>query len=106
MADTPSPKVGSWYQEIEQHLIFEVVAYDEDEQTIEIQYIDGELDEFDDENWAELVLEEIEEPEDWRNAYELSKEDYDDHDDRQSAQGYSDALNGVEPDDIDDLASD
>lgn len=106
MADTLTPRVGSWYQELEQELIFEVVAYDEDEQTIEIQYIDGELDEFDEENWAELALEEIEEPEDWRNAYELSKEDYDDHDDRISAQGFPDGLNDVEPDDLDNLAGD
>ena len=104
--DTPPPRVGSWYQALDQDLIFEVVAYDEDEQSIEVQYIDGELDEFDDESWAELALEEIDEPEDWRNAYELSKEDYDDHDDRISAHGLSDALNDVEPDDIDGLSGD
>ena len=70
------PQIGSWYKEIQQGVMFEVVAVDEVEQTIETQLIDGAVTEYDFENWNEMLLEEIEEPEDWRNAYELSSEDY------------------------------
>lgn len=70
------PEVGSWYKELQQGAMFEVVAVDEVEQTIETQMIDGAVTEYDFDNWKELVLEEIEEPEDWRDAYELSREDY------------------------------
>ncbi|MCP3907908.1 MAG: hypothetical protein GY712_07815 [Oceanicoccus sp.] len=71
-----SPQVGNWYKEIQQGLIFEVVAVDENTRTIETQLIDGAVTEYDLENWNEMLLEEVEEPEDWRNAYELSSEDF------------------------------
>ena len=71
-----SPQVGNWYKEIQQGLIFEVVAVDENTRTIETQLIDGAVTEYDLENWHEMLLEEVEEPEDWRNAYELSSEDF------------------------------
>lgn len=71
-----SPQVGNWYREIQQGLIFEVVAVDENTRTIETQLIDGAVTEYDLENWNEMLLEEVEEPEDWRNAYELSSEDF------------------------------
>jgi hypothetical protein len=41
---TIRPVVGNWYQETEQGSIFEVVAYDEEEQTVEIQHLDGEVE--------------------------------------------------------------
>ena len=69
-------QIGNWYREIQQDFIFEVVALDEHARSIEIQLIDGAVTEYDLENWNEMLLEEIEEPEDWRNAYELSPEDY------------------------------
>ncbi|WP_019530282.1 DUF6763 family protein [Dasania marina] len=69
------PSVGNWYKELQGGGIFEVVAVDDISQTIETQHIDGEINEFDLENWHELQLLEVEEPEDWRNAYELSHED-------------------------------
>ena len=76
-----TPQVGNWYKEIQQGLTFEVVAIDEKTRSIEVQLIDGAVTEYDFENWNEMLLEQIEEPEDWRNAYELSSEDYLDPDD-------------------------
>ena len=70
------PQVGNCYREIQQGIMFEVVAVDESEQTIETQLIDGAVTEYDFDNWNDMLLEEMEEPEDWRNAYELSSEDY------------------------------
>ncbi|MFO1422853.1 MAG: DUF6763 family protein [Candidatus Competibacteraceae bacterium] len=38
------PIIGNWYRNQETGNDFEVVALDEDAQTIEIQYFDGELE--------------------------------------------------------------
>ena len=70
------PIVGSWYKSVEDETEFEVVAVDEDAQTVEIQYFDGEVEEFDLDSWYELVLEPIVAPEDWSGAFdELDPED-------------------------------
>lgn len=69
------PSVGSWFKENQLGVIFEIVAVDDISQTIETQLIDGEVSEYDMDSWAQLELQAIEEPEDWRNAYELSQED-------------------------------
>lgn len=71
----PSPTVGTWYREVTENFIFEVVALDDVDATIEVQRIDGEIDEFDRDDWRQIELEQIEAPEDWRNPFELSKED-------------------------------
>ena len=92
------PQVGSWYKELTQGSMFEVVAVDELEQTIETQMIDGAIEEYDLDSWQELVLEEIEEPEDWRNAYELSREDYLDPDATIYPEDWSGPLSNIESD--------
>ncbi|MCC7219698.1 MAG: hypothetical protein IT490_03095 [Candidatus Contendobacter sp.] len=58
------PIIGSWYRNQETGNDFEVVALDEDAQTIEIQYFDGEIEELDLDDWYELAIEAIEPPED------------------------------------------
>ncbi len=58
------PIIGSWYRNQETGNDFEVVALDEDAQTIEIQYFDGEIEELDLDDWYELAIEAIETPED------------------------------------------
>lgn len=93
-----TPQVGRWYRELQQGSIFEVVAVDEMEQTIETQLIDGAVEEFDFDNWQELLLEEIEAPEDWRNAYELSSEDYMDPDDTIYPEDWNGPVSGIESD--------
>ena len=75
MARHVSPTVGSWYRDLQSGSVFEVVAWDTGQQTIETQLIDGELSEFDVDAWSLMVLERIEEPEDWRNPYEMDGED-------------------------------
>ena len=79
---TPVPAVGNWYKETNENLIFEVVAVDEDAETIELQYIDGEISEFDYAVWEEMSLVQVEPHEDWRKAYELSQEDSTDNEAR------------------------
>lgn len=98
--NTTTPQVGSWYKELQQGAIFEVVAVDELEQTIETQMIDGALAEYDFDNWNELLVEEIEEPEDWRNGYELSREDYIDSDETIYPEDWNNPLAMIESDTI------
>ena len=72
---SPRPKIGDWYQTPEgDHL--EVVAYDPDELTVEVQFFDGAIDEYDLDTWNELSLESAAPPEDWSGSLDLVKEDY------------------------------
>jgi len=69
MAIGITPAVGNWYQGVDQ-LKFEVVALDEDEGVIGIQYFDGELDEVEFDVWSQMGVEAISPPEDWTGAYD------------------------------------
>lgn len=97
---TTKPVIGNWYQDAEQGSIFEVVAYDEDEQTIEIQYLDGEVEEYDLDNWSEMAITGIAPPEDWRSGFELAEEDAADPDDPIHPQDWAGALNQLEADEF------
>ena len=50
----PLPGIGEWYRHTGGDL-FEVVAFDEDDGTIEIQYFDGTVEEMDTEDWDSSV---------------------------------------------------
>lgn len=69
------PIIGAWYRDQEQEQIFEVVALDEEQGTIEVQYLDGAISEFELEVWPQLSLRPAAPPEDSEVAYELSHED-------------------------------
>jgi hypothetical protein len=73
------PIVGNWYKASEGEL-FEVVALDADDQTIEVQYFDGTLEEFDGDDWLALSLQPAEPPEDWTGSLDVEPEDHDDED--------------------------
>ncbi|MGD9841436.1 MAG: DUF6763 family protein [Steroidobacteraceae bacterium] len=72
-----APIVGDWYQDREGEL-FEVVALDADDHTIEVQYFDGTLEEFDGDDWIALLPREAEAPEDWTGPLDVEPEDHDD----------------------------
>ncbi|MGC3981797.1 MAG: hypothetical protein QM808_11085 [Steroidobacteraceae bacterium] len=76
----PTPEVGDWYQGRDGKL-FEVVALDADDQTIEVQYFDGSLEEFDNSDWLSLSPEAAEAPEDWTGPLDVDAEDYEDESD-------------------------
>lgn len=65
MKNDMDPLVGNWYQHVEKGLDFEVVAVDNEAATVEIQYLDGTLEEIELEDWYELDLEPAEPPADW-----------------------------------------
>jgi hypothetical protein len=73
--EVPSPRVGHWYKDATGDL-FEVVAYDEEEGTIEIQHFDGTVEELDADAWQEQPIEMAEPPEDWSGSLDIEREDY------------------------------
>ncbi len=75
MAVQISLSVGSWYQAITGER-FEVVAYDIDDGTVEIQYFDGTVEELDIDDWQSTVLCPVSAPEDWSGSVDIQAEDY------------------------------
>ena len=63
--DLGRPRVGQWYTRSDIGEIFQVIGYDEDLSTIEVQTFDGDLDEIDVEAWPALPLAFAVPPEDW-----------------------------------------
>ena len=96
------PIIGNWYRNQETGNDFEVVALDEDAQTIEIQYFDGELEELDLDAWYELAIESIEEPEDWSGPFDEMESD----DLGYEEEGEEESGNEEELSDEDDLLAD
>lgn len=74
----PAPNIGEWYRHTGGNS-FEVVAFDEDDGTIEIQYFDGTVEEMDtedwDSQWADRALETAEPPEDWTGSVDVEPND-------------------------------
>ena len=60
-----NPEIGQWYVRPDNGAIFQVTGVDERAKTIELQAIDGDLDEVDSETWAAMPLELTGSPEDW-----------------------------------------
>jgi hypothetical protein len=71
---TPQPGIGAWYR-LNGGALFEVVALDDDDGTIEIQYFDGTVEEMDIEDWEaqweDGALEAAEAPEDWSGSVDV-----------------------------------
>jgi hypothetical protein len=74
------PIVGHWYRGVTNEL-FEVVAIDEYDESIEIQYFDGTVAEMDFDAWNEQLfdrmLDAADAPEDWSGAIDVEIEDLD-----------------------------
>jgi len=76
----PHPGIGEWYR-LNGGQLFEVVAVDDDDGTIELQYFDGTVEEMDVEDWEaqwdEGTLEAAEAPEDWTGSVDVESGDGD-----------------------------
>lgn len=74
------PVVGQWYRGTTNEL-FEVVAIDDGDETIEIQYFDGTVAGMDFDAWNEQLLDHMldaaDAPEDWSGAVDVEAEDLD-----------------------------
>jgi hypothetical protein len=72
------PGIGAWYR-FNGGELFEVVAIDDDDGTIDIQYFDGTVEEMDREDWQaqwdEGALESAQPPEDWSGSVDIEGSD-------------------------------
>jgi hypothetical protein len=97
------PVRGQWYQNVEEEEQFRVLTVDEDSELVEIEYLDGDIEELDIEAWHEMDLERIEQPEGWSESDDEDDEDDDDDwDDEEDEDDDDDDLDEDEDDDVDD----
>jgi hypothetical protein len=75
MATEYEPRIGDWYRTTGGDN-FEIVALDPDDETLEIQYFDGTIEELELDTWYELNIEAIEPPEDWSGSMDIERDDY------------------------------
>ncbi|MDP5053695.1 MAG: hypothetical protein NWP69_07895 [Congregibacter sp.] len=94
------PKRGYWYQDRDSCQMFEVVALDLDDANIQVQYLDGELADFEIDVWAELDLVVAAAPEDWRSAFELDDADEIDPDEAMHPLQWASPVANIEPDTV------
>lgn len=85
------PVIGHWYRRTNGSL-FEVVAVDEDDATVELQFFDGTLDEIDLENWPSMLIEVVDAPEDWSGSVDMDPEDFVGTESGEIPLGYHDPL--------------
>ena len=76
---TPVP--GKWYENREEEETFRVLSVDEDDELVEIEYMDGEIEELDLDTWHELDLEPTEQPEGWSDDADSDEEEEDEDED-------------------------
>ncbi|NOR37537.1 MAG: hypothetical protein GQ577_12385 [Woeseiaceae bacterium] len=69
------PTIGKWFRRPDGTLL-EVVAVDEDDGTIEIQFFDGTIDEVEIDAWRGQFLIEAAAPEDWSGSVDMDPDDY------------------------------
>ncbi|MGH8327287.1 MAG: DUF6763 family protein [Steroidobacteraceae bacterium] len=75
------PVPGQWYENLEEEESFRVLAVDEDSELVEIEYLDGDIEEIDIEAWHEMDLEQTQEPEGW--AASAKQEDGEEEEDEE-----------------------
>jgi hypothetical protein len=75
------PVKSQWYENLEEEEQFRVLSVDEDSELIEIEYLDGDIEELDVEAWHDMDLERIAEPEGWAESQAEEEEEEEDEDD-------------------------
>ena len=93
MKNHPVPAIGKWYLDNADKQLFEIVAIEEEDDTIEIQYFDGAIEELDSELWYEMELTSAAPPEDWSGPFDdLEADDMADPDIPAQPSGFSEYL--------------
>jgi hypothetical protein len=95
--DNP-PVRGQWYENVEEEETFRVLSVDEDSELIEIEYLDGDIEEIDVETWHEMDLETRDEPEGWSD----NDDEEDDLDEEEEEEDEEDDDDWDDDDDDDD----
>jgi hypothetical protein len=75
MAIEASPIVDTWYKHLDKGEKFQVVAVDNNDYMVEIQYFDGDVEEIELDDWYSMDIEQIESPEDISGALDVSEMD-------------------------------
>ena len=71
----PIPAIGDWYQAPDGAL-FEIIAVDDEDGTIDIQHFDGTVEEVDFDAWEESSFFLADPPEDYSGSLDIEREDY------------------------------
>jgi len=95
------PVPSQWYENVEEEESFRVLSVDEDSELIEIEYLDGDLEELDLEAWHEMDLEKIAQPEGWSES-EDADEDEDEEWDEEDDEDEDDWDDDEDEDDVDE----
>ena len=98
------PAPGQWYENLEDEESFRVLTVDEDSELVEIEYLDGEIEEIDLETWHEMDLEKTDEPEGWSESDE--DEDEDENEEEEEDEDEDDDWDEDDDDDEDDWDED
>ena len=85
------PAVGHWYRRTNGNLL-KIVAVDDEDGTIEVQFFDGTIDEVEFDIWYGLLLEPVDAPEDWSGSVDMDPEDFSGVDGGEMPPGYHDPL--------------
>jgi hypothetical protein len=96
------PTPGQWYENVEEEESFRVLSVDEDSELIEIEYLDGDIEELDVEAWHEMDLELTTEPEGWSDSDEEEDEEEEDDEDEDEDDDDWDEDDDDEDEDLDD----
>ncbi len=64
------PILQEWYQDGTTGRTFRIVALDDESDSIEVQYSNGDIGEFDFSSWEESLFTPIEAPEDWSAPFD------------------------------------
>jgi hypothetical protein len=95
------PVAGQWYENLEEEEPFRVLSMDEDSELVEIEYLDGDIEEIDLETWHEMDLELTTEPEGWAESQD-DDEDEDDDDDWDDDEDDEDDEDDLDEDEADE----
>ncbi|MEJ0038551.1 MAG: DUF6763 family protein [Gammaproteobacteria bacterium] len=96
------PTPGQWYENLEEEESFRVLSVDEDSELIEIEYLDGDIEEIDVEAWHEMDLELTTEPEGWSDSDEDEDEEEEEEDEDDEDDDDWDEDDDEDDDDLDD----
>ncbi len=75
MTTVADPIVGSWYKDLENSFKFKVINVDDKNDSIEVQYLNGDIGEYDQESWYSSTFDYIEDPEDWSAPFDDIEDD-------------------------------
>lgn len=98
MAREYEPVAGQWYENIDESESFRVLSVDEDSELIEIEYLDGDIEELDLDTWREFDLDKIDQPEGWS----APEEEEEDEEEKKNDKDEEDEEDWDEDDDEDD----